>query len=673
MAKIVKGASEIFEILINTLKTENNYVSDEGEIKKWVVSEDARSYSPSLIELLLDSEKLKATFFVEVKDTKIFLLDKFLTFIEQKNHLNDSYTQFSQKIGLQIDGRFFKQREKLELVFPYKDCILEGGQAKEDQKRVEIFFNQTLAQDEITQLLEPKVLTNAFRYDIEGEKELDCFKKNDNIIIKGNNLLVLSSLKRKLYGRVKLVFIDPPYNTGNDGFGYNDKFNHSTWLTFMRNRLEIARDILAKEGTFCMTIDHNEIGYAIVLLDEVFGKENLKNIITVKRGSVTGAKVINPGVVNLTDYVLIYSKNTSFWKPNRVLRSKDRDNRYNQYIVNYEDGYDNWKFQPLTDAFAYEMQIPKSKIKKALGSRYDDLLTEYVISNAERVVQFASLDDKNISQAARDIKQLSIENPDKIYKMEREEKNPYYVLNGKLILFASDRIIEMDGEKTFSEPISDIWDDVLPNDLHNEGGVVFKKGKKPEKLLYRIMQLTTNEGDLVLDYHLGSGTTAAVALKCNRRFIGVEQMDYGENDSIQRLKNTVGRKIGDSIEYDTRGISSETEWQGGGNFIYMELKRYNKGFIDKIELANNTEELLLVWEKMKEKAFFRFNVDMQKLDENIEEFKALSIEEQKECLCNLLDMNQLYVNRSDMDDDTIGVTEEERRITKDFYENGLPL
>lgn len=662
-----RGGSRLNDRLMERLTEEPNYVSDEGKVKKWVVAEEACNYSPTLLALLLKDEQLRETFFVETAEALVFKTEAFLQFIEQKNYLSDSYTRYSQKIGLQIGGRFMNQRNEVELVFPYKDCILEGGQTKEDQKRNEIFFNQTLAQDEITQLLEPKVLTNALRCDADGEHTVCSLYPNDSYLIKGNNLLILSSLRKKLYAKVKLIFIDPPYNTGSDGFGYNDRFNHSTWLTFMRNRLEVARQLLPDDGTLCMTIDHNELGYALVLMDEVFGKENLKNIITVKRGSVTGAKVINPGVVNLSDYVLIYARNSSSWKPNRVLRAKGRDDRYNQFIINFEEGYEKWSFMPLADAFADAMQTTKEKLKRTLGSRYEEKLNEFVIANAERVIRFAALDDKNISQAARELKQRSKSNPDIVFTIERKDKLDYFVKNGQLILFVKDRLIEIDGAKTFSEPISDIWDDVLPNDLHNEGGVIFKKGKKPEKLLLRIIQLTTNEGDLVLDYHLGSGTTAAVAMKCKRRFIGIEQMDYGENDSFQRLKNVIGRNKGDSIEYDTRGVTGETGWHGGGSFVYLELKRYNQKFIDEIEEAQSTDELIAIWEQMKARAFFRFNVEMQKLDDDMENFKALTLEEQKQMLCSLLDMNQLYVNLSDMEDAEAGVTEEEKRITKAFY------
>lgn len=676
------GAGKLYNTLIRTLKTENNFVSDDGNVKKWVVAEQARAYSSELIELLLANEQLKKAFFVEVKGTMVFMLDKFLQFVEQKNYINDSYTRFTQKVGLKVGGKFISQRNDVELVFPYKDCVLEGGQTKDDQKRNEIFFNEVLAQDEITQLLDPKVLTGAKRIDAQGEHPLDTFHRDeatnveralpkqtitDNIIIRGNNLLALHTLKHQFTGKIKLIFIDPPYNTGSDEFGYNDRFNHSTWLTFLKNRLQIAKSLLTEDGTFCMAIDHNEIGYAIVLLDEIFGRDNLKNIITVKRGSVTGAKVINPGVVNLSDYVLIYSRNTKSWKPKRVMRAKPRDDRYNQFITNFNEPYEQWQTIPLADAFAISRNTTSAQLKRTLGSQYEEELLHFVIQNAEKVMQFASLDDKNISQAARDLKKTSKDNPSKVYKMERDGKLPYYVLNGKLMLFVKDRLTEIDGEQTFSEPISDIWDDVLPNDLHNEGGVIFKKGKKPEKLMQRIIELTTEIGDIVLDFHLGSGTTASSALKCKRQFIGVEQLDYGENDSVQRLKNAIGRYVNGILEYDTRGISSGTNWHGGGDFVYVELKRSNKKFIEDIELATTTEQLLSIWEQMKQRAFFRFSLDMQNFEKNIEQFKSLSLNEQKATLCSVLDLNQLYVNCADMNDEELQVSDEEKRVTNDFF------
>ncbi len=504
----------LYQELEKLLRMESRYCSEDGVLLKNSIVESALALRPDLIRMLLTHERLKNNFFSEVDGLLIFDKVRFQKFVMNKRFLPDSYTSFKNKIGLTgDDGNFLAESREVVLSWPYKDCVLEGGQTKEDAKRNEVFWNEILAPDEINRLTEPKVLTGFARYDANGKHEVSEVSEQDNLIIKGNNLLALHSLLKKYRGKVKLIYIDPPYNTGNDEFQYNDSFNHSTWLTFMRNRLSAARELLQKNGTIFISIDHNELAYTLALLDEVFGKENKKNIITVKRGSVTGAKVINPGVVNLTEYVLVYSKDANHWIPNRVYRSKERDDRYNTFIDNYDDGYENWRFTPLLDAFAKYKGLEKKDVKRVLGDTFEEEITQFVIANGEKVIQFASLDDKSISNAALALKQESISNPDIVYKMGREGKNDYYIIRGKLIIFGKDRLLNIDGEVSFSDPISDIWDDVLPNDLHNEGGVSFRKGKKPEKLIQRILQFGSNENDIVLEYHLGSGTTATVAHK----------------------------------------------------------------------------------------------------------------------------------------------------------------
>lgn len=269
-----------YETLEKTLKKEPNFVTDNGEIKKWVIISKAQNHDIELISLLLDDDELKEKFFIKVKDVLVFNQALFVQFMEQKNYLNDSYTAYKNKVGLTIDGKYLKQRNEVALVWPFKDCVLEGGQSREEDKREEIFFNETLAQDEITQLLEPKVLTNVKRYIAQGENPFDNFNRNeqgiitDNLIIKGNNLLALCSLKEEFNGRVKLIYIDPPYNTGSDGFNYNDNFNHSSWLTFMKNRLSIARELLTDDGVIFVSLDDKESHYCKVLMDEIFKREN---------------------------------------------------------------------------------------------------------------------------------------------------------------------------------------------------------------------------------------------------------------------------------------------------------------------------------------------------------------------------------------------------------------
>lgn len=666
---------KLYEELEKQLKNEPNFVSDNGELKKWVVINKAQNFDGELIALLLDNPELKEKFFVDVKGTLVFNQNLFVQFLEQKNYLNDSYTQFKNKVGLTIGGKYLKQRNEVALVWPFKDCILEGGQSREEQKREEIFFNEILAQDEITQLLEPKVLTNARVFDKDGEHAFSNFTRDaelnkkrglpedtitDNLIIKGNNLLALHSLKKEFAGNVKLIYIDPPYNTGNDSFQYNDTFNHSTWLTFVKNRLELAKSLLSKSGTMAVSIDHNEIGYMISLLDEVFGQENRKNIITIKRSSVSGAKVINPGVVNVSEFLVLYSKESSSWKPNKVFRGKERDSRYNSIIKNIRDNPEKWEYESVLDAFSSFKNIQKSKLRKELGADYEIELENFFIENKDRVIRFAGLDDKSISAGVKELKYISKEDDTKTFVFNRENHSDYYLYKGNAILFFKDRLIKIDDRWEFGEMISDIWNDVLPNDIHNEGGVTLRKGKKPEKLLERLIDLTTNNSDIVLDYHLGSGTTAAVTHKMNRQYIGVEQLDYGDNDSKQRLINV--------IDGEQSGISKNYNWQGGGSFTFLELKKYNQAFIEQIEGAKDTNALLEIWEQMKTKSFLNYNVDIKKQDEHIEDFKALSLKEQKQHLCELLDKNQLYVNLSSLNDKDFECMDEEKQVTQDFYQ-----
>ncbi len=655
--------------LIRALRNLSAYCSEDGILLKNKIVAAAHNLSPDLLRALLAEASLKEHFFEEIDGVPVFDKVKFQRFVSNKNFLPDSFTAYKNKIGLTTpDGQdFISECGEVVLTWPYKDCVLEGGQDKEDAKRDEVFYNETLAPDEITRLTEPKALTSFLFFDKDGEHNVEN-PVGQNLFIRGNNFLALHSILARYKGKIKSIFIDPPYNTGNDSFGYNDRFNHSAWCTFMLNRLQLAHQLLRADGSLCIAIDHNEIAYCLAIADSVFGRENLKNIITVKRGSVTGAKVINPGVVSLSDYVLVYAKDGSKWKPNKVLQTKERDDRYNQYIDNIEDSYEHWYSIPLADAFAESRGLTKAKLKKALGDSYESEITKFVIANAERIMQFATLDDNSISEAARALKKESLANPDKVFFMEREGKSPYYVQNGKLMLFVKDRLINIGGELSFGQPISDIWDDVLPNDLHNEGGVVFRKGKKPEKLLHRIIELTSNPGDIILDFFSGSGTTCAVALKMGRKFIGIEQMDYGQNDSVQRLKNVIGSIDASGVHtFDTRGVSNITNWQGGGSFVYCELAKANAMYVDEIETATTDTQLADIWEHLKDSSLLSYKVKAQEVDPTSEDFTSLSLDDKKRFLIACLDKNMLYVPYSDIDSDEYGISEDEKRLNKLFY------
>lgn len=306
----------LFDTLKNILSEDKRFVTEKGEILRNAVYEAGMKMDKSLLKMLLSNVATKEKFFqeVELDGNKTLVFDKvgFGWVVSNKEFLPDSYTRYKNKIGL-VDGngQYISNSNDVELVFPYKDCVLVGGQTKEDQKRNEIFFNETLAPDEVDRLLAPKVLVNAKRYTKDGVEQIAEFTDSDNLIIKGNNLLALESLLTKFEGQVKCIYIDPPYNTGNDGFGYNDKFNHSSWLTFMKNRLILSKRLLKNDGAIFLHIDYHELGYINILMDEIFGTENKVQIISVKTASPAGFKTVNPGPIDVTEYILFYTKNKS--------------------------------------------------------------------------------------------------------------------------------------------------------------------------------------------------------------------------------------------------------------------------------------------------------------------------------------------------------------------------
>ena len=427
-----------------------------------------------------------------------------------------------------------------------------------------------------TKFFKQKDGSNPFKDKILSEIE-NLSETVNGILINSENYQGLSFLQERFKGNFKGIYIDPPYNTGGDeGFIYKDSFKHSSWLTLMENRLILAKQLLKPNGTFAISIDINELHSSVKLMNSHFGSINEKAIATVRRSSVSGAKVINPGIVNIAEYFLIYSHTANNWEHNKIFREKDRDTRYNGFIKNRDKDHSKWEYTTILEAFAEEKGIQKSKLKKTLGDDYEIQLEEFIYSNSNSIFQPASLDDDSISEAAINIKYESAKNPNKTFRLEREGKNDYYLYNGKVLLFFEDRLIEVGGKKVFGELVADIWDDVLPNDIHNEGGVKLRKGKKPEKLIHRFVELATNKGqnEWVLDYFGGSGTTGGVALKAGRKFVLIEMGKYFNTLTLPRLKN--------ALFGEQSGISKVTGWKGSGIIQYIVLEQYEDA-LDSIE------------------------------------------------------------------------------------------
>jgi len=332
----------------------------------------------------------------------------------------------------------------------------------------------------------------------------------------------------------------------------------------MKERASHLRNLLSDDGSMFIHIDDNEIGYLIVLLDEIFGRENRISIITFKQGSATGHKAINPGVVTTTNYVLIYAKNKAIYSPNKVFTARGRDERYSQFINNYDDHYENWNLIPLSKAVAKSLSIEQRLLKKTLGIKYDGVLDDFVLKNAHRVIQLARPDYKSVGKNVRAIIDASNECPEKVFLHQRENHHDMFFLGGRRFLFYKNKLKKIDGQLVAGEPLTNLWHDLLSNNLHNEGGVVFPKSKKPESLVKRVFELASDYGDLVLDSFLGSGTTAAVAQKMGRKYIGIELGDHCNTHCLPRL-----RKVCDGT--DQGGISKAVNWKGGGGFKYYDL------------------------------------------------------------------------------------------------------
>lgn len=579
-----------------------------------MVYSDVMTMDKELLCLLLSNEKIKERFFKDVNGTLVFDKQGFAWFIESKEFLPDSYTRYTNKIGLTNGGDFISKSNDVVLDFPYKDCVLEGGQDKEDQKRKEIFYNETIASDEISKMLAPKVFTNAKRYTKDGIEENITFDENDNLIIKGNNLIALSSLLKRYEGKVKCIYIDPPYNTGSDSFNYNDAFNHSGWLTFMKNRLDIAKSFLSDDGLIFIQLDYNESHYAKILLDEIFGESNFVNEIIWRRKQATSFGKSKFGITN--DSIFMYSKTAS----------------YNFYPVYSLDDDNTQKY--IKERFVYDDNDGKGKYMKSplVNSLYRPNL-KYVFHGI---------------------------NPPKNGWLYSEEKMNEFYDNGEIIVPNDPnarlyRKIYLSNYK--GQVVQNIWIDIpIVNPMAKEQRDF--QTQKPELLLKRIIECSTQEGDIVMDYHLGSGTSCAVAQKMSRRFIGIEQMDYLNTVTLDRLKEVVSG--------EAYGISKEVDWQGGGSFVYCELLENASTLIKKIQAAS--EEII---SEIKNEIYADGRIvpyiTREELKKADEEFNSLELEEKKKSLISLVDKNKLYVNYSDMDDESYDISESDKAFTKSFY------
>lgn len=630
----------------------------------------AQSYDEKLFCYLLEQstykDEFKNRFFIMRNNTYIFKLNDFLTFLDLRN-LSGSFTSYTNKIGLGFKTKsFLKTNNEVVLNFAYKDGVIKGGQSKDEDKKNEIFFNEILAKDEIDVLFARKALQN---FELIGQGDLKENLNNANLLIKGNNLLALHSLKKKFANKVKLIYIDPPYNTGNDSFNYNDNFNHSTWLCFMKNRLEIAREFLRDDGVIFIQCDDNEQAYLKVLCDEIFGRENFVSIITCKVKSAGGLTTDTEMFFDCAEYVLVYSKNitnltyTPIKVKTEIVNSNSKTAKQYNNIINKID-YSKMEFVVKKDDIAYykitkgnfniETLPIKNMSEKDFFNKRDEIFRLTALSGGIGKKLKRHIEDFTNNEDLFVYEYMPTKGKDK-GKLSR------YLLYKSQTITMLNKFLEIDEKnKTITklEPVSNIFIDDFWQGISQEGQIKFKNAKKPEALIKRIIEISTQENDLVMDFFAGSGTTLAVAHKMKRRWIGIEQMDYIESITKERLKKVVAGEQG--------GISKAVDWQGGGSFIYAELMPLNAIYKERIKNISDEKMLDSIYKDLESKAFLDYRIDLPEILEN-KEFKELDLEKKKEALLSILDSNMDYVLYGDIEDKDYAISSEVIELNKIFY------
>lgn len=414
--------------------------------------------------------------------------------------------------------------------------------------------------------LEPRILLEDPETSYHAKHRVGKNDLFDNRLIFGDNLLALKALEQEFTGKIKCIYIDPPFNTQQAFEHYDDGVEHSVWLSLMRDRIEILHRLLSQDGTFCVHIDDNELGYLIVLTDEIFGRTNRAYIVTFKQSSVSGPKAVNPGLVTTHSSILIYAKDKSIWSPAKIYMPTERDSRYNQYITNIEADCSEWRLITLREALAAADGVAVTNLKTKYSDKdaLERRLEEFVLSDPRRVVRTARVAPRDINQSCRGLLEESTRSSGRVFKGERPGKSDVYFLNGEQLIFYSSKAKQMDGGWVTGEAASTIWDDLLSNNLHNEGQVAFPNGKKPEGLIKRLLEMCSKQGEWVLDSFAGSGTTGAVAHKMGRRWIMVELGEHCHTHIIPRLTRVVEGA-------DPSGVTEAVGWKGGGGFRYYRL------------------------------------------------------------------------------------------------------
>ena len=649
---------KIFDELRTALSSFGDKYFIGNDLNRSKLTDDLRAYDEVLLSRLFEIDFINQHYITEVAGQKLFQIEQLQDAILYNDYWNTSYTKYENRVGLASNGKFLQDSQDVVLDFPFKDGVLTASMTKEDTEDGydDAFLNEVIEKDEIDRLFDNKILANVKRYGQARTEQIDdrivsFDKENDNLIIKGNNLLVLHTLADKYAGEIKVIYIDPPYNTGGDSFSYNDKFNHSAWLTFMKNRLDIARELLSEDGIIFISIDRNEFAELKLLMDEVFEKAYLGTIINVStpNGRDYGS------FAQTHDYIHVYAKNLDYAKTfaldvsdekfkqsdeiskfylhplfnsNSAFHKDNRPNLFYPFYISNQTDKNGYRTVSVEKDEIHEIEV-YPPLSQTDGTQFvwrwgRDKARE--LGKSELVGQQKKDGSYRIAQKMRPKQQI----PRTIWQDAKYSNRR-----------GTEELQKLFGKKVFSFP-------------------------KPENLIKEILEIGSKVGDRVLDFHMGSGTTAAVAMKMNRRFIGIEQMDYINEVSVPRLQKVIDGEQG--------GISKDVNWQGGSSFVYAELFPKNMGYLQDIIHSSDLTELKTVYDRMlsgidgsQEPADLSFRADLDKIEW---EASKVKFDDQKRLLVKLLDKNGLYYNYSEIDDTIVRefLSEEDIAFNKAFYE-----
>lgn len=630
----------LYDNLEALLRDDAALIDENGKLNKNVLVTRAANLDVDFLNRLLSSNPIKEHFFTEVGEALVFDKVKFQEFIANKAFLPDSYTAFRNKVGLtDRSGRLLSANDDVVLAWPYKDCVLEGGMTKEDVKRDEVFWNTTLAPDDITRLFEPKALTGFELWDVEAivagkAKKVEAIDTGDNLLIKGNNLLALHSLRARYSGKIDCIYIDPPYNppSASNTFLYNNRFNHSSWLTFMKNRLEVAKLLLKRDGSMIIAIDENEFFFLGAMVHEIFPNHDVHFISIVH--NPRGVQGRNFSYIN--EYALFVIPKDQKCIGDRQIDPEEVD----------WSNLRNWGTESeRSDAknCFYAVKVRDGEIIGFGDVLVDDIHPAQTVQNGDEYDVYP-IDTKGVERKWRYARQ----SVDEIKHLLRAvwRKGHYEIELGKD--FGMMRTVWFDSRYDANGYGTQLLKELVP-------GCEFTFPKSLWTVHDCIQAVVgENKDAIILDFFGGSGTTGHAVLELNksdggaRSFIMTEQLAYVRTCTRQRIIEVMKRD----------GLQNV-------RFVYAELAQANEVLANRIRNADDDSALAMVAADLREKGWWRYKVDHSLWD--WDEWAALEFDERKKVLLDSLDANHLYVNFGDIDDADTGLSADDIAVTKAFY------